>query len=43
MIEENDPHKSSDSSPRPFKSDINDLDADTREKLIQMRHRDFES
>jgi hypothetical protein len=43
MSEENDPHKSSDSLPRPLKSNINDLDADTREKLIQLRHRDFES
>lgn len=43
MSEKNDSNKSLDFSHRPLKSDVNDLDADTREKLRQIQHRALES
>ena len=43
MNEKDDPHKYLDFSRKQLKGDINDLDADTREKLMQIRHRAMES
>ena len=43
MSEENDPHKSLDFSRQHLKRDENELDADTRNKLMQIRHRALES
>ena len=43
MSEQNDPHKSLDFSRQYLRSDENELDADTRKKLMQIRHRALES
>jgi hypothetical protein len=43
MNEKDDPHKYLDFSRKQLKGDINDLDADTREKLLHMQHRALES
>ena len=43
MSEKDDPRKSLGSSHHQLKTDINELDADTREKLLQIQHRALES
>ncbi len=43
MNDKNDPQKSLDFARRKLNGNANDLDADTREKLMQIRHRAMES
>lgn len=43
MSDKNDPEKHLNFARRKLKSNISDLDADTREKLMQIRHRAMES
>ncbi|MBC8287374.1 MAG: hypothetical protein H8E42_07855 [Nitrospinae bacterium] len=43
MNDKDDPQKSLDFARRQLKGGIDDLDADTREKLLQLRHRAMES
>jgi hypothetical protein len=43
MSKKDDPHKFLDFSRHQLKGDANELDPDTREKLMQMKHRALES
>jgi hypothetical protein len=43
MNEKNNPHKYLDFSRQQLRGDAKDLDPDTREKLLQMRHRALEA